>query len=322
MTTFSHEEALTEIRFNTLNKFSKFDARKNGMSSLAAIYISMHLFDLEKNTIEVFKTIEYIEALREVTRDDGAAKQVSRVMSGIVLPSYKDEVLRFVDLSTIDERLYKKSYISMEFEGRINGWCRARFIASKRDKKGMLKEVILAVEPIEEQKSKEVKYKNLSETDWLTGIKNRGLGETTIQNYLLNNIYGMLCIIDADDFKNVNDSHGHLVGDEVIKQIASCLDASFKREEDIVFRLGGDEFAAYAPHVTNQADADKIMKRLFKAVEKIQIPELKYDKLSISVGITFFRKGDEADFEMLYKKADAGTYRSKAIEGNAYTYIK
>ena len=80
-------------------------------------------------------------------------------------------------------------------------------------------------------------------------------------------------IIDLDNFKSINDTFGHGVGDQVIIQVAKCLKSTF-REHDIVFRLGGDEFSAYAAEVTTKKIANQIIKRFIANLETIVIPEL------------------------------------------------
>ena len=171
-----------------------------------------------------------------------------------------------------------------------------------------------------ERNRRENSLRYLSETDMLTGIRNRGSGETAVRELMLKDIHGMMCIMDADKFKSINDNYGHSVGDEVIKALARSVSTAF-RERDIVFRLGGDEFAMYAPKITDKETGAVVLNRLFEIIDKISIPELKDRKITVSVGASIYETDETLDFDTLYKRADAGTYASKKVKGNSYTFI-
>lgn len=84
----------------------------------------------------------------------------------------------------------------------------------------------------------------MAQADFMTGIWNRRHGEKLIEQALRDKVKGMMCIIDCDKFKSINDTYGHAVGDEVIIAIAHTLKNAC-RKDDIVVRLGGDEFAMF-----------------------------------------------------------------------------
>ena len=94
-----------------------------------------------------------------------------------------------------------------------------------------------------------------AQTDALTGLWNVGGGKEHIQKILAGqkeeeiNGHAMF-LMDVDNFKSVNDTMGHMVGDETLKQLAQVLKNSFEKE-DVVFRLGGDEFAAFVRNMEN-----------------------------------------------------------------------
>lgn len=72
----------------------------------------------------------------------------------------------------------------------------------------------------------------------MTGIRNRGSGENKITEYLVRKQCGLLCLLDCDKFKSINDTYGHAVGDKVIIAIADTLRKSC-RDDDVVLRLAG-----------------------------------------------------------------------------------
>ncbi len=97
-------------------------------------------------------------------------------------------------------------------------------------------------------------------TDGLTGMQNRRYFDDALKEYLeefrrIDKPVGLM-ILDLDHFKQVNDSHGHDIGDDVLRAVAECLKA-LTRYHDVVARLGGEEFAVVAPNMDND-HADQV----------------------------------------------------------------
>ncbi len=161
----------------------------------------------------------------------------------------------------------------------------------------------------------------LAETDLMTGILNRGSGERKVIDALANGKSGMLCIMDIDNFKFINDNFGHDVGDKVIRGIADILSNEF-RERDIVFRLGGDEYAVFAQNVVDPEAGAMIIGRVFDKLQNISVPELNGHIVTISVGASFTDNEAKVDFEEIYKRADSCVYKSKADDGSAVTFYQ
>ncbi|WP_024865593.1 GGDEF domain-containing protein [Butyrivibrio sp. FCS014] len=159
----------------------------------------------------------------------------------------------------------------------------------------------------------------LASTDMMTGILNRGSGERKVIDAMANNKAGMLCLLDVDKFKEINDELGHSVGDKVLRKIADVLKITF-RDEDIIFRLGGDEYAVYVMNLNDEESGRVVMDRLFKEIAKMDIPELEGKKICVSAGAVFFIGSEKRSFEELYKLADSGVYESKKIDGSALNF--
>ena len=159
----------------------------------------------------------------------------------------------------------------------------------------------------------------LASTDIMTGILNRGSGEQKVIEAMANNQAGMLCILDVDNFKDINDDYGHNVGDKVIRGIADSLKHVF-RDEDIIFRLGGDEYALYVMNLNDEETGREMMDRFFKEIAGMDIPELGNNRICVSAGAVFFKDGDKRSFEDLYKLADSGVYESKKFNGSTLKF--
>jgi len=112
-------------------------------------------------------------------------------------------------------------------------------------------------------------------------------------------------MIDADHFKEVNDTHGHDAGDKVLKILSETLKETF-RNDDIVCRLGGDEFLVMCPNT----DLDGSLKIAEIVRERVNNLDLDIWNSSISVGVASLSKQTN-DFEELIKSADEALYISK-----------
>lgn len=123
-------------------------------------------------------------------------------------------------------------------------------------------------------------------------------------------------MIDIDAFKQVNDSHGHLVGDKVLATIAAAARQAL-RENDLFGRMGGEEFAALLPHVS-KADADALAERLRTAVEAtaVTLETGGVLNVSISVGLAHYDPIPDVSLEQLLSMADTALYRAKLAGRN------
>lgn len=169
-----------------------------------------------------------------------------------------------------------------------------------------------AEQRMSEQQDRISFLEQLSVTDELTGIPNRrglrlALGQTLAAS-ARHRETGALGFIDLDAFKEINDIHGHLAGDTVLRFVAKKL-KSHVRPTDMVARIAGDEFAV----VLTRCDADQGHKRIKKLQEDIDGSIVKYGDVEIevhcSVGSTGFDgKSDPAD---VIEDADRSMYRDK-----------
>ena len=178
--------------------------------------------------------------------------------------------------------------------------------------------MLYCIESIDEEKKRENRLLYLAQTDLMTGLCNRGSGERRIVEFLQDRTGGLLCLLDCDKFKAVNDTYGHTVGDDVIIAVAESLQKSC-RENDILLRLGGDEFAIFMPGMLEQSSAEKFFERLFENVGQIAIPEMQGKRVEISLGACFYDGAENISFDQLYRNADKAMYESKKKQGYSAT---
>ncbi len=195
-------------------------------------------------------------------------------------------------------------------------WVRDHGRVSHRDANGQPTRVVGMVHDITEQKMLQLKLEELAANDSLTGLPNRRRGQEFLDSQValcarLGLTLG-LCFIDLDFFKAVNDEHGHLKGDEVLRAVAQAM-AAATRKSDLLFRWGGEEFALVCPgagldemlHV-----ADKLRGALRSVPWQAQ---LQVEPLTASMGIALYPR-HALDGRALLELADAALFRAKAAQ--------
>ncbi len=291
------------------------------IQSIANIYTTMHKLDLETYDSEMITCQDLTLSKLIGSERTHCDESIKRVMGKVSDERSLDEVLEFVNLTTLDERMAETDSISMEFLNWDHKWDRARFVVAERKPDKSLKSVIFAIEPIDKEKRSRDKLQYLAETDQLTRLNNRGSGENKIRNLLRTGEGGMFVLFDVDRFKSINDNFGHNAGDKVLVAIGEAMRKTF-REKDIILRLGGDEFAAFTPSIRNVEAGQHVIDRLIAAVDDIDLPEISGQKVCISIGAAFYMPEDIYSFEELYKHADSCTYISKKTRGSVATFYE
>jgi diguanylate cyclase (GGDEF)-like protein len=152
--------------------------------------------------------------------------------------------------------------------------------------------------------------------DSLTGLPNRVSFERGLDHGLIQakrHGWGLAVLfIDIDEFKSINDSYGHGLGDQVLLMVADRL-KSFVREEDIVSRWGGDEFVCLLFEVKQEADVTRLAERMAARIAEDCEFDGKVLSIRTSIGIAIYpADGDAAD--VLFKNADTAMYVAKGTE--------
>jgi diguanylate cyclase len=147
-------------------------------------------------------------------------------------------------------------------------------------------------------------------TDPLTNVANRRGFDQTLERWLAQaHPSFVLAILDIDHFKQINDSHGHAVGDDVLRYVATCLTESF-RSDDLVARVGGDEFAVLAAGLTLRQAEHRLAGVLARIAEGRPGEAARPPVVpTLSCGISECSAGDTP--ASLYERADDAQYLAK-----------
>lgn len=151
-----------------------------------------------------------------------------------------------------------------------------------------------------------VLLQELSSRDDLTKLLNRRSFETEIQLLNKRKMSYTVFFLDANHFKEVNDTYGHDAGDEVLREYAIRLNELF---DGHIYRLGGDEFGGYVPHIMMDEEREKFLHKIQKSMKKPFNYKGHEITLSISAGYSLSEEGKS--FETMLKEADERMYQRK-----------
>ncbi|WP_370245592.1 bifunctional diguanylate cyclase/phosphodiesterase [Alteromonas abrolhosensis] len=164
------------------------------------------------------------------------------------------------------------------------------------------------------------KLEKMAMFDVLTGLPNRNMLTFQIEKQLASSIRDdrlvALMFMDLDDFKKVNDSHGHDVGDKLLKAAAMRISKPI-RESDIASRFGGDEFVVLLSNIESKKHVDTVAKKLIEEFKEPIIVDGVTFYVSISIGIAITNHSRATPVELL-RHADIAMYEAKAKKGAEY----
>ncbi|GKT12168.1 MAG: diguanylate cyclase [Thiomicrorhabdus sp.] len=163
----------------------------------------------------------------------------------------------------------------------------------------------------------------LARTDDLSGLANRHqlnerLNWLIFESARLESEFALL-FIDLDNFKRVNDSLGHEIGDELLKNVSGLIQ-DVLRQYDIIARVGGDEFVIVLSHYQNTLELTHIIQRILDRISALHIVQTHPVRVSASIGVAFYAK-DGHDTMTLLKNADIAMYEAKKSGKNQYKFF-
>lgn len=162
---------------------------------------------------------------------------------------------------------------------------------------------------------------NMAKKDPLTKLWNRSYTEEKINEYMQERRHrGAMLILDMDNFKDINDTYGHIVGDEVLTEFAHTL-VALTRQDDIVCRLGGDEFIIFLKDICTHEQISEKVEQIIVTLEKRIIKPKTDESISVSIGVAV-APSDGRSFNQLYQNADKSLYYVKQNGKGSYRFFR
>lgn len=315
------EEEL-RIKYNELQEKEELLRKSEERYQLALLASKDGIYDwdIKNNTVFYSKIWKKIIGYEENELPD-----TYEVLENLIHPEERKAVLnvrnkylnREIDKYNIEYRFRKKdgSYIWIQ-DSALAMW----------DNEGNPLRIIGTYTDIDGRKKREKIIFNMAYYDSLTGLPNRRYFEKILKNILAfnENSYkdnkGIVLFLDLDNFKNINDTLGHDVGDKLLKIIANKL-KEVLRKEDIISRFGGDEFLILQPNINTYEEAVESVNRIIDIFKDLWI--LGEHKLYItpSIGITVY-PDDGEDVNIILRNADTAAYDAKFSGKNGYKFFE
>jgi len=230
-----------------------------------------------------------------------------------------------------DQDFYGEMWNSLSEKGSWHGeiWNRRKngesypeilSISSVRDEKGDVTNFVAVFHDISDMKLKDEQIEHQAYHDALTGLPNRVLAQdrlsVAVAHAKREGTKVVVLSLDLDNFKKINDSLGHSLGDTLIQEVAGRLKRQF-RDADTVSRLGGDEFLILLEHVEDEREAVDMAERVLSSFEEPFGVNGHEAQVTTSIGVTMY-PDDGVDAETLMRNADMAMYQSKAKGKNSY----
>lgn len=217
-----------------------------------------------------------------------------------------------------DHAVETREYRIIRGDGQLR-WLSDKCFLGRRAENGQGPIIVGIAEDITEKKQLEGELQRLATTDVLTQSSNRrhffDCAQREFEHAQQFATPLAFLLLDIDDFKRINDSHGHPIGDQVLQRVAQC-GASVLRRGDVFGRIGGEEFAAVLPGC--QPDlAEQIAERLQREIQRLSfsLPSGARFSVTASFGLTYLKASD-VELASVFARADAAMYKAKRLGKN------
>lgn len=173
--------------------------------------------------------------------------------------------------------------------------------------------VLAGVMDVTQMRKNEEELTHHASTDTLTGIMNRRMGIQTLEHLLAQAkeeyLEFVLCFLDINDLKKINDTYGHSEGDHYILIVCDSIKRHL-REEDVLFRMGGDEFIIILKN-RNKAQAEEVWKRIQQEFKDYTQKAIGHYGIMASHGFAYYHSGMEIELDAIIEHADKQMYKEK-----------
>lgn len=188
-----------------------------------------------------------------------------------------------------------------------------------KDEQGLITQYVAVFSDISERKRREAELSRLANSDTLTGLPNRAVFMTKLGSLVTHNTAHALLVFDLDNFKKINDSLGHELGDTLLCKLAERLHNN-KVFRQKLYRLGGDEFAILLDNTNDIHAITTVAKLLMTQINKPFAVEQHELVVTSSIGIVLFPE-DGKDPQALLRNADTAMYHAKHAGANRYLFF-
>jgi diguanylate cyclase (GGDEF)-like protein/PAS domain S-box-containing protein len=349
---------LTVVRPDGSSRFciARFQIHMNDLQQVEMLYGSFQdVTETKQAQLKMelaAKVFTYAHEGITITDDQGTILDVNDNFS-LITGYSREEAMgrnpRFLKSGREDAAFYEVLWQTLLSDGHWSGeiWNRRKNgdiypeqlnISAVRDTQGITRQYVALFSDITGRKEVEAQVRQLAFFDPLTSLPNRRLLTDRLNQALLinkrNNRFGAVMFLDLDNFKPLNDSYGHAMGDlllvEVAKRLKNCV-----REVDTVARIGGDEFMILLSELDANpqssaeqalAVAEKVRLSLAESFLLSQQPQQQQDSVvkhhcTCSVGVALLTT-DTTDYEAVIKLADAAMYQAKDQGRNRVVFAK
>ncbi len=188
-----------------------------------------------------------------------------------------------------------------------------------KDEQGQVQQFVGVVSDISERKKREAELNRLADTDTLTGLPNRARFSSHLSQLVREQVEHALLVFDLDNFKKINDSLGHELGDTLLCKLSERL-SQFTRFKAKLYRLGGDEFAVVLENTNDIHSITSLAKDLLKQINLPFFIEQHELAITSSIGIVLYPE-DGHDPQALLRNADTAMYHAKHEGANRYLFF-
>lgn len=266
---------------------------------------------------------EKLTALLSIPANSSYSKTIDVISRQMVDENYSEEYRRVLSVENVLKILEQGSN-TLEFEciersdGKNYRWIRAHYCIYKSNVTNCVK-IISYVKNIEEEKRAYYRLVEKATTDTMTGLLNNVSTKEIVTDLLRKHgeQSSIILMIDIDNFKGINDTYGHDMGDKVIISICNIIKSNF-RDTAIIGRMGGDEFLVCLSEKLECDNIHAILKQLISDVQNFSIPYKEDIVKDVTVSIGLVDTFGNENFDQLYHYADSAMYKAKSNGKNQY----
>lgn len=269
----------------------------NAISTSYDSTLLLHIDNLELEAIHLSARLQKV-----FEKHSNAYDFLFAICKDEVDSSYHPQVMHFLDLDTIGERLKGKPFLGTEVKDSHGAWYSVLLIPQKYDENGNLQAILITTRDVTAMKQAE----ELSFKDKLTGLHNRNYMESRSKSFVRPGDFPVsLIMVDCNYLKRTNDTLGHEYGDLLLQRIANCIQETIPREY-VAMRVGGDEFLILCAQCSGEK-ARQLVDEMRKKLAERSDAKL---TLSAAFGVST-TEGGEFNFERAYEAADREMYKDK-----------